>query len=281
MAVTVTERNISRSGDGNRIVLIYTVVGTADDSAARDALLSEAPASHDGLSRDTARPHVERIYVDTENPAGSAWLGKVTYRASRYSRHETGDDVYSFEIGTTTDHVTYALETVRAYGTFVNADGSTSSASVDDFGGLIGVDLLNQRVEGLDILVPVYRWSERHYVNDSVVTTTYKKLLYNLTAKINQSTWRGFEPGEVMFLGARGSYREDDDDWEITFSFAASPNYDSLTVGQGAYALTGVQKRGWEAVDLQSWPNSAGVVVPRAAYVQKVYRYGDFSDLGI
>jgi hypothetical protein len=46
----------------------------------------------------------------------------------------------------------------------------------------------------------------------------------------------------VLFLGASGSQRGTED-WEITFSFAASPNATGLTVGD----ITGIEpKKGWE-----------------------------------
>ena len=86
-------------------------------------------------------------------------------------------------------------------------------------------------------------------------------------------------PGEVLFLGASGSQRGEDD-WEITFRFAASPNVTGLTVGP----ITGIAKRGWEYLWVRySDAEDQHVLVkqPIAAYVEKVYDEGNFAGLGI
>jgi len=48
----------------------------------------------------------------------------------------------------------------------------------------------------------------------------------------------------VLFLGATGSERGEgpDDDWEITFRFAANPNQTGLSVG----SISGISKKGWK-----------------------------------
>jgi len=80
-------------------------------------------------------------------------------------------------------------------------------------------------------------------------------------------------------LGASGSKRGDDE-WEITFRFAASPNVTGLTVGD----ITGVDKKGWEYLWVRySDAEDQKVLVkqPTAVYVEKVYESGSFAGLGI
>ncbi len=48
-----------------------------------------------------------------------------------------------------------------------------------------------------------------------------------LTACVNSDGFKGSRPGEVLFLGASGTQRGQED-WEITFTFAASPNATGL-----------------------------------------------------
>lgn len=104
-------------------------------------------------------------------------------------------------------------------------------------------------------------------------------MLFYLTGRVNHAPFKGFAAGEVLFLGASGSQRGQED-WEVTFSFAASPNVTGLAVGQ----ITGIAKKGWEylwvryedAVDAHTL-----VKQPAAAYVEQVYPYGDFALLGI
>jgi len=129
--------------------------------------------------------------------------------------------------------------------------------------------------------VPVYHFSETHYKADEDVTAEYKATLFALTGKVNSAAFKGFEAGEVLFLGASGSKRGEED-WEITYRFAASPNATNIQVGD----ITVTSKKGWEYLwvryaDAEDAGANALVKRPVAAYVEKVYEEGDFSALGI
>ncbi len=83
----------------------------------------------------------------------------------------------------------------------------------------------------------------------------------------------------MLFQGASGSQRGQED-WEITFSFAASPNATGLTMGD----ITDIDKKGWEYLWVRyqdAEDEDVLVKQPAAAYVEQVYPYGDFSLLGI
>ena len=84
-----------------------------------------------------------------------------------------------------------------------------------------------------------------------------------------------------MFLGASGAKRGFED-WEITFRFAASPNVAGLSLGN----ISGINKEGWQYLwvrfaDDEDGSSSTLIKKPVAAYVERVYEYGDFSGLGI
>jgi hypothetical protein len=96
--------------------------------------------------------------------------------------------------------------------------------------------------------------------------------------------FKGFQPGEVLFLGASGARRgtDPDDDWEITFRFAppASPNATGISVGD----ISGISKKGWEYLwvryaDQEDTGSHAIVKRPVAAYVERVYESGSFAAL--
>ncbi|MBC7326197.1 MAG: hypothetical protein H5T99_12950, partial [Moorella sp. (in: Bacteria)] len=68
----------------------------------------------------------------------------------------------------------------------------------------------------------------------------------------------------------------------ITFKFAASPNKTNITIGD----ITGIAKKGWEYLwvlyeDAEDTNAQRLVKRPVAAFVEQVYPYGDFSQLGI
>jgi hypothetical protein len=136
-------------------------------------------------------------------------------------------------------------------------------------------------VEGVDVTVPVYNFSETHYIADAAVTGAYKAALFGLTGRVNNAAFKRFAAGEVLFLGASGSKRGDEDR-QITFKFAASPNVTGLTVG----TITGIAKGGWQYMwvlyeEQEDATASKLVKRPKAVYVERVYYDGNFSALGI
>jgi hypothetical protein len=47
-------------------------------------------------------------------------------------------------------------------------------------------------VEGVDITVPVYNFSETHYLPAASISGDYKASLFNLTGKVNAGSFKGF-----------------------------------------------------------------------------------------
>lgn len=263
MPITVYEKWESREtteGENPSVDLIYIIRGTNSDLAAKRALATAAPALYDGLVRQSL--HIERIAEDI-------WQGSVHY--GKHEPRETGKSTYQFDTGGGTQHITQSLQTVGRY--------APPGKVAPDFRGAIGVT--HDNVEGVDITVPVYHFSETHYIASDLVTPSYKATLFFLTGKVNNAAFRGFAAGEVLFLGASGSKRGQDD-WEITFRFAASPNVQNLTIG----GIAGINKKGWEYLWVRYADDedaAAKVLVkkPIAVYVEQVYPYGDFSGLRI
>jgi hypothetical protein len=263
MPVTVEERWESRpstQGDQPSVDLLYVVRGTDDDIVAHNNLLATAPVFYNGLVRQSS--HVERI-------AETAWEGTVRY--GLLEPLDTGESSFSFDTGGGTQHITQGLATVNAY--------APAGQTPPDFEGAIGVT--GDSVEGIDITVPVYNFTETHYIPVAAVTPAYKAVLFALTGSVNNAVFRGFAAGEVLFLGASGSQRGQDD-WEITFRFAASPNVTGLVVG----SITSIDKRGWDYLwvryaDMEDTTAKALVKRPVAVYVEQVYPFADLSGLGI
>ena len=97
--------------------------------------------------------------------------------------------------------------------------------------------------------------------------------------------------GEVLFLGGSGTHEWDDErgfgPWSLAYKFAASPNaggddqtVPALTIGP----ITNVAKRGHDYLWVRyedSVTDDTLLKKPKHVYVNKVYRDGDFSRLGI
>lgn len=266
MSIVVEERFESRevaAGESPSADLQYWISGTNDDEAALGAMLAAAPLIYGPLVYKSA----------TCKPLGyELWEGSVRYGPyKKEDTPETGDSSYQFDTGGGTTKITQSLATSQSK--------APAGKTAPNFNGAIGVT--HDGVDGVDITIPVYNFSETHILADESVDGAYKAAIFALTGTTNDATFRGFAVGEVLFLGASGSKRGEDD-WEITFKFAASPNVAGLVVG----TITGINKGGWEYLwiryaDEEDAAAKVLVKKPIAAYVEKVYNAGDFSNLGL
>jgi len=250
-------------GDNASAVIRYIIQGTTSDLIAKQTLRLASPTTNDGLVRQS-------VHVDENEPGCGIWHGRVTYGLYQLEP-ETGQSTYQFDTGGGSQHITQSINTVGSY---------VATGNAPDYKGAIGVT--KDTVEGVDIQVPVFHWMETHYIPAYMVDQSYKIKLSNLTGTVNSLPFRGFAAGEVIFQGAAGNYREGQDDWEITYSFAASPNQQNITIGD----ITGIDKKGWEYLwaryeDTEDATAKALVKKPTAVYVEQVYPYSDFYELGI
>jgi hypothetical protein len=266
MAITVEERYDSPSiteGADPAAELSFLIHGTADEALALQELQMQAPGSYSGLPRRN---------VTVAPMAPLAWLGRASYALKdTLPPQPTGGSTFAFDTTGGQQHITHALSSISRHA----APGDIAP----DFQGAIGVT--DSSVEGVDITVPVYRWSETHYLPDSQVTEAYKGVLFGLTGTVNDDVFKGFAAGECLFLGASGSKRSSDD-WEIAFRFAGSPNVSGLTIGE----IVGISKKGWEYLwvryesDVDDTANRL-IQKPSSVHVEQVYRSGNFTLLGI
>ena len=210
---TMIERYDSREAtegvESPSVDLIYMVTGTEDDLVVRGLVETTIPAIYLGLVFQTY--HIA-------HQGGGVW--EVSVRYGKQEPRDTGDSSFSFDTGGGTTHITQSLATIGSY--------APPGKTAPNFQGAIGVT--TDSVEGTDITVPIYHFTETHYIPISQVTPGYKTTLFVLTGRVNAGVFKGFAAGEVLFLGASGSQRGQDD-WEITFRFAASPNVSGLAVG--------------------------------------------------
>lgn len=279
MAATISESYLSRPFTLGRTAgreLVYDIQGTDDEGAVQTLLAATAPTSYAGLRLEA---------LDAEPLGGGIWKGHA-----RYARL-VDDSEYTFDTGGGTAHVTQSLATVARYG----LDGGDDPP---DFQGAIGVS--EDSVEGTDVPVRKFEFSETHQFSDADITGDYKRLLFLMTGRWNDADFKGLAAGECLFLGASGSKRGDEL-WSITFRFAGSENVFGLTIGgttggdpyddpeadpYGDAVITGIDKLGWDYLwiryaDFEDETGKALVKRPVAAYVERVSEPGDFSLLGI
>lgn len=245
----------------------YLVFGAEEELEALNAVREASVEKLGNLKRQTLEIS-ERINQDT-------FKVLVTYELDVFDGIEgvsEPEPSFAFDTGGGSKHVNQSIATM-----------SRTPADAPDYGGAIGVDA-DGNVNGIDITMPVMNFSETHYFRASRVTTAYRKRLAELTGTVNIGKFKGYAPGEVLFLGASGTRQGNhpDDDWEITFRFAVSPNQTDLKVSD----LTVKEKLGWDYLwvryaDDVSEDRKSLIKKPEAAYVERVYQAADFGGLGI
>ena len=207
--------------------------------------------------------------TDLEPLGKGHWRGTVNYAASEPEENEA---VVNFDVASETQHISQSLQTV---GQFVTDTGTAA-----DYKGAIGVE--GDEVKGCDIVAPRLSFGWTVYKPKEIITVAYVKSLASMVGRTNASAFLSFAAGELLFVGASGSRRAKQDDWELTFKFDASPNVTDITIGD----ITGISKLGFDYLWVAYEPaedTDAKIVKPqpRQVNVERVYRSADFSPLSI
>ena len=274
MAITCEERinspRITQGTDRVSIERQFVIKGTASYADALDALDSAAGASFT-IGTGSTSVDYSRQEISIEPESEDLWNGSARYGsndATGGGSGEVGDSSYSFDTGGGSQHITQTS-------TWTSYPGTSSGSP--DFDGAIEFD--GQNVNGVDVVIPQYQWSETHIKSAASISDSYKQTVAGLTGKVNNASFKGFAAGSVLFLGASGT-RTGTEKWSVTYKFAYSPNQSNLSVG----AITGITKQGWQYLWVL-WEDQAGtdqiLKATKAVYVHTIYESGDFSQLSL
>lgn len=266
-------RNELGSDSGSITYLVRDDAGgnvSADDAIA--AAVAVAPSTFDGLPAKDAK--AQELFTNI-------WDVTILYSLGdppgKRPQPDTGDVDYEFDVGLESIHIQQSLATVSAY---IAPDlTSAGIAGPPDFGGAINVTA-DLKVEGTDILVPTARFTLRYRAPNANVTDVYQKTVEGLVGTVNDATFRGRDAGTLLLAGVTGS-RHNAEAWNLAFQFSYRPNVD-VTIGD----IENVQAKGWEHIWVMYLPKKdedAQQVIkkPAYAYVEQIYREGDFGDLAL
>ena len=259
----------------------YKIFGTADDTVLHAAVNAEISNS----GRYWQYPGASGMQLMAESYSVS-FLGDNAWQLTiNYSKDgaEDGTDPLkrsrSFDTTGGTQHITQACS-VGSGGTLDFENRFPSSAT--NMSGAIGVD--GNGVNGVDIVVPQLQWQESYDVPNAYVTSAWIRSVAGVTGTTNSAAFRGFEAGEVLFVGCSGSQEWDDQKgkgpWSLSFRFVASKNVTGQTIG----SISGISKKGHEYLWVRyedAVSGSSLLKQPKAVYVSKVYKDSDFSQPGI
>lgn len=275
MTIVVTERPGLAGGKDSRQVTWYArddAGGNVTPIAAVNAVLAEAPTTVDGF------PYQNYRYDEIATDKFDVELNYSFTGGGNPPRDVLeGEAQYSFET---------TLESVKIYKSLGRQSSYFDSsllpginqAEVDAlFPGALQVDA-EDRVQGTTIQVPVTRFRYRFRVPDLTVTQSYQILVEDLTATVNDDTYKGRPAGSVRFDGANGT-QSSDGTWDLDYRFTRRPNISDETIG----GITGVNADGWDFV----WPyfiplrDGDGNITTNPAYVfvDRIYPRADLTEL--
>jgi hypothetical protein len=211
----------------------------------------------------------------------NAWQVTINYEktGAEPSTPDPMKRARSFDTTGGTQHITQAVS-VGSGGTLDFEKRFPSGAT--NMSGAIGVD--SNGVNGVDIVVPQLQWQESYDVPNAYVTATYVRGVAGITGTTNNASFRGFDAGEVLFVGCSGSQEWDDQKgsgpWSLSYRFVASKNVTGQTIG----SISGIEKKGHEYLWVRyedAVSSNSLLKQPKAVYVSKVYKDADFSLLGL
>jgi hypothetical protein len=214
----------------------YYITGTTDPVEVVQAIAGVAPpnVTQGGINYTLDGITFDEEYIGSGTTAG-VWSGTANYRNREIGPGNAGDPPsYNFTTGGGTQHITTSKATASTalFGTAPN------------FGNAIGVT--PGGVEGVDIGVREFEWTETHYFTDDQVTVSFLRAIWLATfttnsVAVNHPKVGTLAIGELLFKGG-DLVKRGNGQWEGTFRFAASPNVTNLSVG----AMAGIHKTGWE-----------------------------------
>lgn len=234
----------------------YIAEGSDTESDIVNAVLDEAPETYNDLPRQSV--------AIAERLTEMIWKVDVEYSDDSSSpSDQEEEDSYQFDISAGTKRIVHPIRHKATYPNSVDYP----SAGINNG-------------EGIDIIMPVPKFSETHKISPGRCSTSYRRKVAELVAKTNDKTFKGYNAGEVLFAGASGS-RSGKEDWTVTFEFLLSFAQENITIGD----ITGIRKDPWDVIwcDYTERIYDDGERYKRvnAVHVDQVYEEGNFNALGI
>ena len=254
------------SGDPTSAEIPYAVWGAPTSEIARGMAVTASPPTY-----TVNEIPLFRKQATVEETGPEAHIVHVIYGPMKPPEQQ--DFKFSFDTTGGRQKITQSLDTVHKY--------APAGKTAADHKGAIGVT--DHGVEGCEIIVPKFSWSETWQLPIDTYDWAYSQTLKAITGKVNASAFRGFPAGQVLFRGGKGSGSNKNPTLiEITYQFDQSDDVTSQTIGE----ITGVAKTGWQYlwVQYRETDDADAKMFARrqvAVYVEKVYDSTSFSPLGI
>jgi len=255
MNPAVDSSGIFRSAD-----IPYFVFGAADETEAINEAYAQIPESFNGLFRKSIKMS-ERI-----NETSFKVVATYSGPDGKIENINKDEDSFSFDTTGGTQTVKQGIDHVAQY-----------PNDAADMHGMINFD--GEDVNGVEIIQSVQNFTHTVAFDAYEITTDFRKKLTLFTGCVNTSPWRGYEKGEVLFRGVTGSGKYHLP-CELTFNFSFSANMKDFYLG----SILVHEKYGWDyhwARYKKIIQDKTVVYTPIAVYIERLFYYVDFKELGI
>lgn len=296
MTISIYERPLSREFDNTSGRIGFLAIATEGETEAeiKAAVEAEAPATYASLPLNDVR--AQEIDVNPDEAFGPlTWDVEVRYGGRIAIFPQTGDVIWSGTTAGGTERITHGIKFREdsTPGTYDWEGPSFTAWRATDWPfpakwGAIGAT--KDGVAGVDIVVPIDSFQAVKYV-PAEDWPTLKAACDALTGRTNNDTWTAdaieYAEGEVLFLGLGGWIKRNEfDDYEVTFLFAAGKTITGIEIGDVPPEPPLIDKAPWDYLDItyEAHQESGDKVLiqrPVAVTVHRVYRSGNFGALGL
>ena len=247
----------------------YIVVGTTSGATARSTLFGYIPAN---VAVGASILYITQVTITLRDKTTNVWDCNVAWGLK--------SPAIQFSTSGATTKITQAIATTDREADPNYPPGSPNALiAAPDVKGGIGLNA-SGAFDGIDIVIPQFSWQETYSFAPSAINFAFAMTLTALTGTTNASSFRGFAAGEVLFMGASGGIAKNDNEADVQFSFAASPNVYGITIGD----CPAVDKTGWQYIWCRYMEDPVALTKykkPVGVYVNTVYKSSNFGLLGI
>lgn len=272
MALTVEQDFPFVSGSDTSQTLSYIVYGTEDDYAADKsdmngdqsseaavAALTIAPATYDGLARNT----ISNITHQSDLSTRIQFKIDIAYGELQNLTEPTPQPNGTIEVSYSSVrepvHVDHSLEVTNTFGTLTG---------LKTYGTLIGVkpvDPSNVDIEGTDTFVTRKYMRIDWTLDGATITKAVRDGWHDTVGHPNSDTYLLYEPHSVMFQGLESTVSYSNGSERNTFLFELGKNIPDPGGGPGGLTIsgiTGIWKNAFDLLDpVYEFTEGSGLII--------------------
>lgn len=273
--VSIASGGIVTAGSRTTDEINYLVLNPPSKESAMSAVIASAPSAHGGLPLKEVR---FGGYVGDGNIEATAVYGSETEDGDSGYDEET--PTMSFDCGGGTKHLVYCGGSQRT---------AYRSSDCKDPGNAIGWNGKSGdacEIAGVDIPTAQFRLTYTKVMTRAAAQdVSFMRACGSLVGKVNDATFKGWNAGEVMFLGASFSApTKGREKVVVTFNFSVQPNESNVSVAGHSVGNVDGYDYIW-TIPKTKTVSSGGVVTPQldveGVFVAQVCERASFGALGL